>query len=106
MQPRLQCSPLGPPLFGACTPVAFLPGFTRGLSFAAGRAIVGLSKIRPEHILDAPPVRNRQGDLRAGVALVDVAAGRETGTLEFTRGGNEVFETAFLPGVTNVTVAP
>ena len=89
---------------GVCDPVASLPGFTRGLCFAAGRAIVGLSKIRPEHILDAPPVRDRHGELRAGVALVDLATGRETGSLEFVRGGNEVFETAFLPGIEHATI--
>ncbi|MCA9234734.1 MAG: TIGR03032 family protein [Planctomycetales bacterium] len=92
------------PASGQCEPIAYLPGFTRGLSFAAGRAIVGLSKIRPEHILDAPPVRDRHGDLQAGVALIDAKSGRETGALQFTRGGNEVFETAFLPGVLDAQV--
>lgn len=90
---------------GMCDPIAFLPGFTRGLAFAGRRAIVGLSKIRPEHILDAPPVRDRHGELQAGVAIVDLDTYRVTGGLHFARGGNEVFETAFLPGVNHLTLA-
>lgn len=81
---------------GKCQPVALLPGFTRGLCFAAGRAIVGLSRIRRRHILDAPPVRTRFPRLRAGVALVDPVSGRETGSLEFTCGGREVYDAAFV----------
>jgi uncharacterized protein (TIGR03032 family) len=82
---------------GLCTSVATLPGFTRGLSFAAGRAIVGLSRIRKRHILDAPPVRERFPRMRSGVWLIDPTSGRETGALEFTRGGREVYDVAYLP---------
>ncbi|WP_145431436.1 TIGR03032 family protein [Lacipirellula limnantheis] len=84
----------------ACAPAIELPGFTRGLAFAGQRAIVGLSRIRPRHILDAPPVRERWPKLRSGLALVDYARGVETGSLEFIRGGREVYDVAFLAGVT------
>jgi uncharacterized protein (TIGR03032 family) len=83
----------------ACETVATLPGFTRGLCFAAGRAVVGLSRIRKEHILDSPPLRERFPISRSGLALVDPTTGRETGRLEFTRGGREVYDVAFLPHV-------
>ncbi|MCC6493059.1 MAG: DUF4915 domain-containing protein [Pirellulales bacterium] len=76
--------------------IASLPGFTRGLAFAGGRAAVGLSRIRRRHILDAPPVRARWSRLQAGVALVDPATGAHTGGLEFVRGGREVYEVAFV----------
>lgn len=79
--------------------VVNLPGFTRGLAFAGGRAIVGLSRIRRRHILDAPPVRARHPKLRSGVWLVNPATSRSTGALEFVRGGREVFDVAFLPGI-------
>lgn len=82
-----------------------LPGFTRGLKFAAGRAIVGLSRIRKRHILDAPPVRDRWRRLRSGVSLVDCQRGVETGSLEFVRGGREVYDVTFLPGATAATFA-
>lgn len=87
------------PASGECEPVAALPGFTRGLAFAAGRALVGLSRIRRRHILDAPPVRARWPRLRSGVWLVDPADGRSPGALEFVLGGREVFDVAFLPGI-------
>jgi len=86
-----------------CEPVVELPGFTRGLTFAGNRAVVGLSRIRKRHILDAPPVRERWPRLRSGVSLVDPARGVETGSLEFVRGGREVFEVAFLPQVAAAT---
>lgn len=78
------------------TVVAAAPGFTRGLTFAADRAVVGRSRIRNRHILDAPPVRQRWGALQAGVSLIDVQAGRETGGIDFLRGGREVYETAVI----------
>jgi hypothetical protein len=67
-------------------------------------ALVGLSKIRPKHILDAPPVRERHENLIAGVALVNLANGKQEGLLEFTSGGSEVFEVTFLLGVRNAKI--
>ncbi len=89
------------PATGECPEVCALPGFTRGLCFVGNHALVGLSKIRPKHILDAPPVRERHENLIAGVALVNLHTGKQEGLLEFTSGGSEVFEVAFLRGVAN-----
>jgi uncharacterized protein (TIGR03032 family) len=86
------------PHTGAFQPVAALPGFTRGLCFAAGRAVAGLSRIRRRHILDAPPVRTRFPALRSGLWLVDPEEGHTTGALEFVRGGREVYDVGFLAG--------
>jgi uncharacterized protein (TIGR03032 family) len=94
------------PTTGACSPVIALPGFTRGLAFAAGYALVGLSRIRKRHILDAPPVRERFPRLRSGVWVVDAATGRTAGALEFVRGGREVFDVAFLPGILRPDLCP
>ncbi|MEM8945212.1 MAG: TIGR03032 family protein [Planctomycetota bacterium] len=82
---------------GETQEVCALPGFTRGLSFVGNHALVGLSRIRRKHILDAPPVRQRVRKIKAGIALVDVSSGKHTGTLEFLDAGNEVFEVTFLP---------
>lgn len=84
---------------GRCTEVCALPGFTRGLCFVGNHALLGLSRIRRKHILDAPPVRARHKTLTAGIALVDWQAGRQVGGLEFVTGGNEVYEVLFLPHV-------
>jgi uncharacterized protein (TIGR03032 family) len=82
---------------GDCTEVSALPGFTRGLCLVGNHALVGLSKIRRKHILDAPPVRERHQQIFAGVALVDLETGRQTGSLEFLHGGHEVYDVVFLP---------
>ena len=71
----------------------------RGLQMVGNFALVGLSRIRRKHILDAPPVRARHRQLTAGVALVDLRSGQQRGCLEFVRGGSEVFDVVFLPGV-------
>ena len=89
---------------GECREVCSLPGFTRGLCFVGKHALVGLSKIRPKHILDAPPVRERHENLIAGAALVNLATGKQEGLLEFTSGGSEVFEVTFLRGVRNAKI--
>lgn len=82
-----------------CEEICSLPGFTRGLNFVGNYALVGLSKIRDKHVLDAPPVRERHAKSHAGVALVDLTTGNQTGMLEFVNGGNEVYEVVFLPGM-------
>jgi len=76
-----------------------LGGFTRGLCLVDDRALVGLSKIRHEHVLDSPSMRQRIARGCSGVALVDLTTRREIGLLEFTNGGNEVYEVVFLPQV-------
>jgi uncharacterized protein (TIGR03032 family) len=91
---------------GCCREVCSLPGFTRGLCFVGHHALVGLSKIRPQHILDAPPVRERHANLIAGIALVNLTSGKQEGLLEFTSGGSEVFEVAFLRGIKNPRIEP
>ena len=91
---------------GECVEVCSLPGFTRGLCFVGDRALVGLSRIRRKHILDAPPVRERHSTLSAGVALVDWQAGKQVGGLEFVTGGNEVYEVLFLPKIRKPELRP
>lgn len=90
---------------GHWSDIALLPGFTRGLSFVRGAALVGLSRIRPKHILDAPPVRDRCGATVSGVAAIDLATSATIGFLEFVRGGREVYDVAFLTGVQSANFA-
>ena len=88
-----------------CTDVCALPGFARGLCLVGDHALVGLSKIRRKHILDAPPVGKRYKQIIAGVALVDLASGRHKGCLEFLHGGNEVYDVLFLPAIVKPSIA-
>lgn len=85
------------PETGTCADAVRLPGFTRGLCFVAGRAVVGLSRIRQRNILDAPPVYGKFATMRSGVWLVRPETGDVTGALEFVRGGRETYDVAFLP---------
>jgi uncharacterized protein (TIGR03032 family) len=79
--------------------VAEVPGFARGLAFAGRYAFVGLSKIRKTSAMDGVPLAVRRDQLKCGVAVVDVAAGRVVGMLEFQTAVEEVFDVQLLPGV-------
>lgn len=84
---------------GAVDTVAELPGYTRGLAFVGDTALVGLSQIRESHLFGGLPIEDCSGQLRCGVALVDLASGRQTGLLECTAGATELFDLRFLPGM-------
>jgi uncharacterized protein (TIGR03032 family) len=82
---------------GQVTPVASLPGVTRGLSVCGGFAFVGLSKARPT--LEGVPIVSRRDELRCGLWVVDLRSGAIAGHLEFQSGVDEVFDVQVLPGV-------
>lgn len=87
---------------GQVDEVAAVPGFTRGLCLVGDYAVVGRSKIRKRHILDAPPVRRRFGRLSAGLSVVELASGREIAAIDFLRGGREVYDVTLLPNALDV----
>src|SRR5581483_2521459 len=78
--------------------VASLPGFTRGLALIGPYAFVGLSKIRPTSAMDGVPLAERRGELKCGVAAVDLRSGRVIGLLEFQTAVEEIFDVQLLPG--------
>lgn len=86
--------------------VCVLPGFVRGLWFVGHYALVGLSRIRKEHVLDPSPVSERLRKAKSGVAVVDIRAGRLVGLLEFVRGGREVYDVSFLPSKQRIKLIP
>jgi uncharacterized protein (TIGR03032 family) len=79
--------------------VAELPGFARGLAFAGRYAFVGLSKIRKTSAMDGVPLAARRDELKCGVAVVDLAAARVVGMLEFQTAVEEVFDAQLLAGL-------
>jgi uncharacterized protein (TIGR03032 family) len=79
--------------------VAEVPGFARGLAFAGRHAFVGLSKIRKTSAMDGVPLAARRDELKSGVAVVDLTAGRVVGLLEFQTAVEEVFDVQLLPGL-------
>jgi uncharacterized protein (TIGR03032 family) len=89
------------PESGKADAVCQLSGYLRGLSFHGHYALIGLSKIREQHIFGDLPVQQRCGNhnLLCGVSVVDVRDGREAGFFEFTDGAEEIYDVQFLPGV-------
>jgi uncharacterized protein (TIGR03032 family) len=79
--------------------VTELPGFARGLAFAGPYAFVGLSKIRPTSAMDGVPLAERRNELKCGVAVVDVRAGRVIALLEFQTAVEEIFDVQVLAGL-------
>lgn len=79
-------------------PVAEVPGFARGLALCGPYAFVGLSKIRATSAMDGVPLAARRDELKCGVAVVDLAAGRVCGMLEFQTAVEEIFDVQLLGG--------
>ena len=79
--------------------VCTLPGYLRGLTFVGRHALVGMCKIREEHIFGGMPVQEKFKELFCAVAVIDTADGREVGRLHFTEGISELFDLRFLRGV-------
>ncbi len=86
------------PSSGQADVVCGLPGYLRGLAFVGPYALVGLCKIREEHIFGGLPVQDRWAALRCGVAVIDVRSGAHVGMFEFTAGCEELYDVLFLPG--------
>lgn len=84
--------------------IAELPGFTRGLDFIGNMALVGLSRIRESAVFGGLPLQERQGDLRCGVALVDLELGKVQGHCWFNSGVEEIFSVLALPSFRNPKV--
>jgi uncharacterized protein (TIGR03032 family) len=84
---------------GTTETVAELPGFTRGLAFAADLAFIGLSQIRESSTFGDLPLTERLQERVSGVWIVNIRTGNVVGFLRFEDLVQEVFEVALLPGV-------
>jgi uncharacterized protein (TIGR03032 family) len=83
---------------GTVETVAELPGFTRGLVFAGGIALVGLSQVRETATFGGLPLMERLEERLCGVWAVDPESGRTVGFLRFEELVQEIFDVALLPG--------
>jgi uncharacterized protein (TIGR03032 family) len=91
---------VGDVIRGTVETVAELPGYTRGLAFLGPLAFVGLSKLRKSNsTIVGMPIAERPETLKCGVAVVDLAAGRQIALLEFCSSIEEVFDVQVLPGI-------
>jgi uncharacterized protein (TIGR03032 family) len=87
------------PSSGRADTVAELPGYPRGLTFAAGYALVGLSRIRVKSGFSDLPIAKNGSALKCGVAFVELSTGRLVSLLEFPTGIHETFDVQIVPGV-------
>jgi uncharacterized protein (TIGR03032 family) len=85
-------------------PLAFLPGFLRGLSIVGNVAAVGLSKPRNQRFeglqLDEE-LRKRDAEPWCGVQVVSLTNGDVVNWIRFEGDISEIFDISFLPNVRN-----
>jgi uncharacterized protein (TIGR03032 family) len=88
---------------GQFQPLTALPGFARGLAFAGGCAVVGLSKLRSPQFTGLPlEERLAQGANPGGccgLRVIDLASGEILHSLDLPEPVDELFDVVLLPGV-------
>ena len=94
----------------AFTPVAFFPGFLRGLAFHDDHAFVTLSKPRNgrfEGLALDDRLEEKDADAWCGIQIVSLASGDVAHWLRFDGAITELFDICVLPGVHNpITLGP
>jgi len=94
----------------AFTPIAFFPGFLRGLAFHNDHAFVTLSKPRHgrfEGLALDDKLKEKDADAWCGVQIVSLANGDVAQWLRFDGAITELFDICVLPGVQNpITLGP
>ena len=88
---------------GQFQPVAFCPGYLRGLAFHGDFALVGLSKPRHNKALTGLELDDRlqakDAEPKCGVNIIDLRTGDIVHHLRFTGIVEELYDVAVLPGV-------
>ncbi len=82
------------------TPIAEVPGFTRGVDFAGNLAFVGLSQVRESAVFSGIPITERlaEDERTCGVCAIDLTTGQVVALLRFETAVQEVFAVTVLPG--------
>jgi uncharacterized protein (TIGR03032 family) len=88
---------------GAFEPVAFCPGYTRGLAFHGDFAVVGVSKPRENRTFQGlalqENLKTRDAEARCGLLVVDLRTGDVVHWLRIEGVVQELYDVATLPGV-------
>jgi uncharacterized protein (TIGR03032 family) len=91
------------PASGAFTPVAFCPGYARGLVFAGRYAVIGLSHPRGNQTFEGleleEGLKAKDAAPRCGLLIVDTRSGRTVEWLRFEQRIEELYDVALLAGV-------
>jgi len=89
---------------GRFEPIAFCPGYLRGLAFLGGHAVVGLSLPRDNRTFTGLPLdaalAARGAEARCAVMFIDLATGDAVHWIRFDGVVKELYDVAVLPGVT------
>jgi len=84
-------------------PVAFCPGYARGLAFVGKHAVVGLSLARDDRTFAGLPLDDalaqRNADPRCGLAVFDIERGEMVAWVRIDGVVRELYDVAVLPGV-------
>ena len=85
---------------GRFQPLCALPGFVRGLAFAGGCAVVGLSKLRSPQFTGLPLEERLQGSAEpqgcCGIRVIDLTNGNVLHSLDLPEPIDELFDVAVL----------
>ncbi|MBI2993731.1 MAG: TIGR03032 family protein [Gammaproteobacteria bacterium] len=88
---------------GRFEPVAFCPGYMRGLAFSGDFAIVGLSESRHNKTFDDLPLKDRlaekQVDGRCGLQVIDLRSGDAVHSLRVSGIVQELYDVVVLASV-------
>lgn len=88
---------------GRFEPIAFCPGYLRGLAFTGDYAIVGLSRPRHDKTFGGLPLQERlaakNAEARSGLHVIDLRNGATTHWLRIEGMVSELYDVATLPGV-------
>ena len=89
---------------GRFEPLAFLPGFARGLTFVGGHAVIGLSQARENRTFSGlaldDELKARDAAPRCGLAVIDLASGDMVHWLRIEGIVQELYDVVALPGAT------
>lgn len=92
------------PVSGVFTPVAFCPGYARGLAFIGRHAVIGLSRPRNNQTFEGLPLEQelaaRDAEPRCGLIIVNIDTGVTEEWLRFAHTLDELYDVAVMPGVT------
>ena len=82
---------------------AFCPGYARGLAFAGGHALIGLSLARENRTFSGlaldEALQQRGAEPRCGLAVIDLASGDMIHWVRIEGVVRELYDVAFLPDV-------
>lgn len=91
---------------GKFQPIAFCPGYLRGLAFTGNYALVGLSQPRDETFMGLElqtRLAEKEVSSRCGVMVIDLSTGAVVEWLNFTGEVRELYDIQVLPGVQQAT---